>query len=298
LKLFLTLVAFAGLTVPGLGSSFTIPPAGIDTSITQCETQTCGFLPPTASYNGNLSGYPGMLAAGDGASNTAAGFPFPTLNSEVPTSGANAIITSELTYVFDVVPLDGSQTAAPVEITVDGVGTTSTDTVGGTNGENNGGTYLELAVLSDFSGDAVFSDIANISYSAGFNNGQCVVTNNSGTQGAGFVSTPGVGGAGIGCGESKMSGGFNESGSYSISTNSLYEVVMIANITVGTFNNGLAQGPGSVQASAFVDPMLSVPVGYQLELSDGVGNGTPEPATWTLFAAGIGLILAKRRRVS
>jgi hypothetical protein len=109
-----------------------------------------------------------------------------------------------------------------------------------------------------------------------------------------------LGTAGIGCGGSSVSGGFNETGSYSISTNSLYEVVMIEMLQVGTDNNGLAQGPGTVQANAFIDPTFTVPAGFQIDLSPGVGNSsTPEPGTWAMLSAGIGLLAAaKVRRVN
>jgi len=55
---------------------------------------------------------------------------------------------------------------------------------------------------------------------------------------------------------------------------------MIANIQIGTTNNGLAEGPGSVQATAFVDPIFTVPAGFILELSAGVGD-TPSPGATT-----------------
>lgn len=52
-------------------------------------------------------------------------------------------------------------------------------------------------------------------------------------------------------------------------------------------------------AQAMVDPVITLPAGYTLELSAGVGNSiaaVPEPSTWLLFAAGMGLVGVHTRR--
>jgi len=297
--LLLMLAGFAGLCVPGISSS--LPVATLTTSLDQCEEQICGSFPPTPSYSGPLSGFPGTLTAGEGTSVTANGFPFPTLTDQLPTSGANVANAAELTYYLEIVPLDGDLTASPVQLGVNGTGSTSVTTVSGFDG-NSANAFVELALLSGDSGGAVFSDTASIVYSAGpTDSGGCNTSNTSGATGAGFVSTPGVGGAGISCGSSSMSGGFTESGSYSVSTNSPYEVVMIANLQdIDCSNNGLAEGPGSCQAMASVDPIFSVPTGYELVFSDGVGNGAPsavpEPGIVGLFWAGMVVLIASKLR--
>jgi hypothetical protein len=294
---FLTLAALASPALTVFGSSLSLTPANITASLDQCEEQVCGSLPPLASYNGLLSGYPG-LAAGEGISVTATGFPFPSLTSTVPLSGANALMTSELTYLIAVVPTDGDSNVVPVEIGVNAVGSAFATTTGT---GNSGIADVQLALLSDESGTAVFDDIANIDYHPGVANNVCEPGNDSSVLGAGFISPPPLGTAGIGCGGSSVSGGFNETGSYSISTNSLYEVVLNEMVQVGTGNNGLAQGPGTVQGNAFIDPTFTVPAGFQIDLSPGVGNSsaTPEPGTWAMLSAGIGLLAAaKVRRVN
>jgi hypothetical protein len=174
----------------------------------------------------------------------------------------------------------------------------NSNSIGG--GLNDASDFLQLALLSDSSGTAVFSDTVNIHYVNGFTDNThtaCDSINTSTTSGAGFIS-----GISLSCGGSSASGGINETGSYSISSNSLYDVVMIANIMVGTQNDGLAQGSGSVQASEFIDPAFTVPAGYMLLLSPDIGNGlsaVPEPETWTMLAAGLGLlIVSKRLRVN
>jgi MYXO-CTERM domain-containing protein len=93
-----------------------------------------------------------------------------------------------------------------------------------------------------------------------------------------------------------VSGGFNETGSYSISTNSLYEVVLNEIVTVGTHNNGFGEGAGTVQGTSFIDPTFTVPAGFQLDLSPGVGNSStaPEPGDWMMVAAGLALLVFTR----
>ena len=52
-------------------------------------------------------------------------------------------------------------------------------------------------------------------------------------------------------------------------------------------------------AHAMVDPVITLPAGYTLTLSSGAGNSVtavPEPSTWLLFAAGMGLVGMQTRR--
>ena len=204
-------------------------------------------LPHNLSYNGPLSGYSGTQTVGEGANVTITGSPLPSVNSQVPTSGANAIITAELNYLIEVVPVDGDPNVVPVQLGVNAVGTTSASTVANSSptiggGLNDAADFLQLALLSDSSGTAVFSDTVTLQYVIGLSNqGVCSDSNTSTTTGAGFISN-----VSLSCGGSSASGGINETGSYSISANDLYEVVMIANITVATQNDGNANGSGSV----------------------------------------------------
>jgi len=300
---FLAVAAFASMAVPSQGSPV-LSAASITIGMDQCESQSCGTFPGAPSYSGLLSGFPGTLTAGLGTSVTASGFPFPTLSDQAPASGANVQNAAEITYLLEVVPIGGGTTQSPVQIGVNAVGTTSATTVSnvyqptGFPEENSASNTVQLELLAP-GGDAVFLDSAVLAYTAG-NSGTstCTISNTSSAQGLGVVSTPGVGGASVGCASSYMFGGFTENGSYSILTNVVYEVAMLANITVGCSNDGLAHGAGSCAASASVDPIFTVPSGFQLVLSPGVGNGAtaPEPGTWVMLAAGIGLMIAARLR--
>lgn len=292
--LIFTIASLAAMAMPSLGSTVTLADASIVTSAAQCETQTCGGSTHAASYNGPLSGFPGPEVVGLGASIGATGFPFPTLTSQVPGSGANADLMAQLSYLIEVVPIGGGSSTSPVELGVSATGSASLATSSGTFLSNNGNSLLGLALLSNSSGTAVFSDSVTINYSASTNNdGSCNVQNNSRTNGLGVIASGGV----VSCGASSMSGGFTESTSYTVLANTAYEVVMTANLALGTSNNGLAQGPGSVSGTVFVDPLFTVPNGFQLILSPGVGNsaitsGVPEPKTWATLAVGLGILFA------
>jgi hypothetical protein len=280
---------------PGVANSLTA--AGIITNLTQCETQTCGTFPPNLNYNGAFSSFPGTQTVGEGSYVTATGTPLPTLSSQVPTSGASAIISAELLYYIEVVPLNGNTNVAPVQLGVNAVGTTSAETVANTasiigGGLNDAADFLQLQLSSNSSGTAVFDDFVRIQYVNGTNNqGQCTTSSNtSATSGGGYISA-----ASIGCGGSSVSGGIDETGSYLISSNSVYVVALQANINVSTTNDGNAQGSGSVQASEFIDPAFTAPAGYEVLTSNGIGNtsSVPEPGTSIMLAAGLGLLVVK-----
>src|SRR5580658_2839405 len=106
-----------------------LPAAGIITDLTQCETQTCGSFTPNLTYNGAFSSFPGTQTVGEGSYVTATGTPLPTLSSQVPTAGASAVISAELLYYIEVVPLNGNTNVTPVQLGVNAVGTTSAVTV-------------------------------------------------------------------------------------------------------------------------------------------------------------------------
>jgi hypothetical protein len=69
-----------------------------------------------------------------------------------------------------------------------------------------------------------------------------------------------------------------------IYTNTEYLVEMSVN----------AVGGPTFTASAFVDPFIVTPPGYQLDLSPGILNGipggVPEPSTWAMLLAGFGCL--------
>ena len=297
-------IAAVALTLSYAGyasaDAITLPVAAIDADVTQCEVQTCGTS-GNVSYNGPLSGFAGTIAAGENSSITATGFPFPTLTSTVPAGGANALLTAELDYYFEVVPLDGNQNITPVQIGVNASGSTSASTVSGVPAiGNNAGNTLVFEIMQGAA--FVLDDQVVVDYTDGENDeGTCFTENFSGVRGLGVVSTPGVDGATIGCGSSFMFGGFTDTGTYTLDSNTPESVAMIANVTVGCSNNGLAEGPGSCAGSSFVDPLITAPAGYEIVLSDGVGNSvaaTPEPGTSALLAAGLLLCAGIARRLT
>ena len=296
---FLLIAAFAAFALPG--SADTLNPATITTSLTQCETQIGGpcIGDPTASYSGILSGF-STETVGAGASLSASGFSSPTLTASVPLSTANAIDDGELEYLFEVVGAAG-----PVSLGVNSVGSISVSTVANSTvppgNDANLFTLIQFQIESDSSGTAVLNDKASITYSASTNdNGTCTTSNGSTQTGVATVS------ASVACGASSASGGFDDTGTYTIQANAVYLVIMQADLSIGTDNGSGLSAPGqngTVQGLATVDPILTVPSGYSLILSPGVGNSAasavPEPASWTMLAAGIGLLMvAKRRRVS
>jgi hypothetical protein len=249
-----------------------------------------------------LSGY-STQTVGEGAFITESVSPFPVLTADVPTEGANADINAQLTYFFEVVPNSGNTTQTPVTLGVNATGSNAVNTTGnGVHGQpsNSASTFLGLEVQSNSGGAVVFEDNVILQYANDINNDlSCSSSNTSPTPlGAGVL-----GASTESCGASSASGGITETGSYAISTNQVYAVTLQTDITVTTANDGNASGAGTVEGLVTMDPDFTVPAGYTILLSSGVGNGVqsgvPEPATWTMLAAGMGLlIVAKRRRVS
>jgi hypothetical protein len=295
----LAIAAFAGFALPSSAATITLAPATITTSLNQCESQEGGPCvdAPLASYNGNLSGF-STETVGAGAFLTASGFSSPTLTSDVPTSTANAADQGELEYLIEAVGATG-----PVSLGVDSTGSISIDTTGSSN-DAILFTLVQLELLSDESGTPVFNDEASLVYSAGFDPTTGVCTTSNSSTATSTIAGVATVSASPSCGGSTGSGGFDDTNSYIIQANSPYLVVMQADLTIGTDNGSDLTPPppttGTVEGVATVDPIFTVPGGYTLELSSGVGNAassTPEPATWVMFAAGMGLLgMAARRR--
>jgi hypothetical protein len=293
---FVTLAAFAGLAVPGLAEA--LSPATISTSLDQCEEQIKGpcVNPPLASYNGNLSGF-STETVGAGANLTASGFSSPTLTSSVPTSVANAIVQGNLQYLIEVVGAAG-----PVSLGVNSTGSISIDTTGPSN-DANLFSLVQLQLASDESGTIVFNDTASVVYSADFNPETGCTTSNSSTATSTIAGVATVS-ASPACGGSTASGGFDDTNSYTIQTNALYLVTMQADLAIGSDNGSDLSQPtnGTVEGLATVDPIFTVPAGYTLELSSGVGNGVasvsvPEPSAVGLLAGALILLGVMRRRI-
>jgi hypothetical protein len=235
---------------------------------------------------------PGMLSVGLNSTISAMGFPLPTLSATVAGSTGGGA-QSQFVYYFEVVQVGGGATPAPVQVGVTATGSTSTSTAGSLQ---SGDTLVQI-VISGAAGTGV-DDEANVVYGVEDCDPPkqpCVTFDSSSTLGAGFVSTPGVGGAVIAEGGSSMSGGFNETGTYSEFTNIVYEVSLNEDIQ--------SAGNGGASSSAFIDPIITVPAGYELEFSPGIGNsepatGVPEPSSVILLlTALLAVALALRKRI-
>ena len=109
------------------------------------------------------------------------------------------------------------------------------------------------------------------------------------------------------------SGGFVENGTYSLLTNTLYQVGLQVVFNSAIVNTGVSDPSstgGSATFLASLDPTFKVapgvadPNGYSFVFSDGIGNtvsSTPLPAALPLFATGLGalgLLGARRKRKS
>jgi len=66
--------------------------------------------------------------------------------------------------------------------------------------------------------------------------------------------------------------------------------------------DGDAAGNAFTQLSGFVDPMFTVPAGYEILFSPGIQNGVPEPATWAMMLVGLfgvgGMVRRARREAT
>jgi len=103
------------------------------------------------------------------------------------------------------------------------------------------------------------------------------------TQGAGFLTT---------LTDSSATGGIDEDGTYTAQLNEIYTVAL---------NEYLLCNGAIFSCSVSVDPIITVPAGDELLISQGFGNGAPvskvpEPGTLGLLGVAIAGIVAVRRR--
>lgn len=243
------------------------------------STLSQGSAPGYLSY-----GYTGSV--GDqafGATNSSPN-PMPTVSSQAILSspsinggspGVSAV--SSIGYYMYIVGTPGS---VSVNVTANGSASLSAGSPGlvgewATAGFNVYQTYSANGQVVN--GGSVVSDGVNISPGAG------VSSNVSGSYSTGY------------------SGAFNENGTYSFQTNALYFVSLEADV-YGLLSGNVAADRGysgdlSFNGYASVDPTFNVPQGYSILLSEGIGNGVPEPSTWAMMLIGFGgLGLAGYRR--
>src|ERR1700691_4337169 len=195
------LAVFVSLTAPGRGD--TLPIATINATVTGCTVNPCsGNFEQSATLNGPLSSFgndynitsfipslqatgvdtPGMLTVGLGSTVSAMGSPLPTLSTTVSGSTGGGAGT-QLLYYFEVVPVGGGSTPAPVQIGVTATGSTSTSTAGSLQ---SGNTLVQM-VISGAAGTGV-NDEASVVYGVENCEPTCATFNSSSTLGAGFVS--------------------------------------------------------------------------------------------------------------
>lgn len=84
-------------------------------------------------------------------------------------------------------------------------------------------------------------------------------------------------------------------GTYDLTLDTVHTISMSASV------EALAQNNVSQSMSAYIDPMITVPAGYTLLLSPGVGNSlttVPEPGTWAMVILGFAALGLVARRSS
>jgi hypothetical protein len=197
--------------------------------------------------------------------------PGSAFNTHDGTYGSNASYSGNLTYYFEI-----SGPTSSVAVNAKAVASYSTSSLP-SGGEANGAVNLLLTQL-DPVGDPV--------------NPRVIL--DSRTFALGSYSSP----------SAAQSGGFTESGTYDLLTDTIYQVALqvIANVAI---RNAGASDPGSLGGSAGVlaslDPIFQIassvadPSGYHFVFSDGIGNSaivsaTPLPAALPLFATAFGVL--------
>jgi hypothetical protein len=189
---------------------------------------------------------------GNSSTVTAALTPSPSLSMSTTSAGsatANATAGASaqvlLTYQFEVVSQSGAGGTA--QITVNSVGTASAAATGSSLTAN---ALTQLIIGGVIPG----SDEAQLQFSCA--NGGCA--NGNVTQGAGFIPVVST---------SAETGGFNETGTYTVNLGEVYTV------DLNEYLN--CDGATSACSSSIASVTITVPAGDQLLLSPGAGNSAP-----------------------
>jgi hypothetical protein len=235
---------------------------------------------PTIFYT--TQNTPGELIAGNPQSDqysiaTASGSPKVTASASTVTGVGGTLTDSSLTYYFEVIPDEGQGALTPVTVGVTALGEISGST---TSPPSSYGSLNSANVTADFQIAYTFNEItqAYYGYSCVLSDNDCSQTYNGSTPNVTVNFGP----------TSTFSGVFSlQDAPLALITDHPYQVTLTAAIAIGDY-------PGVATAS--VDPMFTVPAGYTLELSPGIGNGVPEPAAWTMMLVGVGGAGAALRR--
>jgi hypothetical protein len=228
---------------------------------------------------------PGKLVVGDPSSSqysviTANGSPKVTAAASVITGVGGTITSATLTYFFEIIPDLGQGALTPVTADLNAVGQLSGST---TSAPSSFASINAANVTAEIDIAHAFEEIAEAQYDY-----VCVLSDNDCSQ----TTDSSTSNVTVNLGTtSTFSGGFDlKNMPLALVTDHPYQLDMNASISMGDF-------PGVATAS--VDPMITVPLGYSLLLSPGISaGGVPEPATWATILVGLGMVggLARRRR--
>ena len=308
------LMAASALSVAAAhaGSLPTLPEATVSASVTACITTPCqndfavsagqanvplsqfgrNYTVTTVDeaanpiYSTTIQNTPGELIVGDPQGNqyaiaTANGSPEVTTSASVVTGVGGVIPSSILYYYFEIVPDLGQGALTPVTVDLNAKGgisgstTSPPSTYDSLNGAN---VIAQLTIANTFNELAQ----ADYDYVCILSDNNCGQTSNSSTSNVTVKLGP----------TSTFSGGFDlVNAPLGLITDHPYQVILTTEMSLGDY-------PGT--ATAFVDPMITVPEGYTLVLSPGISQGVPEPATWATMLVGFGAVgaLARRRRAA
>ena len=262
-------------------------------------------VPPVSSLT-TVGNAPLTVSNGGGGyvtTSTVSAAPLPFL-SQSYTSGTilNGLTASSATLTYQFAVVSGNGGSGTANIVVNATGATSdsvtldlaavpTDPAAST-----GGTVSTLAGLTISGGGVpdLVNDLSNLSLCADGKNGLQSGCAGSQTKGTGFASAPSLIGE-----TASETGGFTESGTYSVDLNTLYTVTLMTNLQC----EGIA---ATSSCSASIDPTITVPDGDTLLLSSGFGNGgsanpsgVPEPWSAPLLVLGVAaLVLIQWRRLA
>jgi hypothetical protein len=300
--------------IPALAATPVLPEASVFAVVAACTTTPCqndfsqsavsnvvplsqfgknytvtnvneGHNPPVYQTTQNT---PGELAVGDVHTQEysvakANGSPKVSSAASIMTGAGSTTTASDLTYYFEVIPDLGQGALTPVNVgvTAKGAVTGSSTSPPSTFASSNGGNATAQLVIGNFLNEIAQADYG---YRCVLSDNDCSQTFNDSTSNVTVKLGP----------TSTFSGGFDlNNAQFSLLTDHPYEVQLNTQVVVGAY-------PGS--SVAWVDPMITVPVGYSLDLSPGIdfAAGVPEPATWATMLLGLGLVggLARRRRAA
>jgi PEP-CTERM motif len=186
---------------------------------------------------------------------------------------SGGLASGNLDYYFEVVNSTAPGSVSPVTVGVTASGGVSGSATANTADPNDYGVSVlaqAQLLITAGPGSSVVDELAQTNAGYQCVSGACAGDLNSTTSNVtvDFGAT------------TTFSGGFSlKDEPITIDTDTVYEVELYA--AVG--------GDPIIDERAYIDPMITMPAGYSLELSAGILNGTqpiPEPSTWAMMLAG------------